>query len=119
MRHQSGRKKLNLKSAHRKSLIRNQTIHLISNGSLVSTKANVKAVQQFAEKIVTIARIGNDFNARRRVQALLPYSQSALIKLFKDIAPQYINRPGGYTRVISLGRRMSDTAPIARLEWVN
>ncbi len=118
MNHQNGRKKLNLKSAHRKALLRNQVIHLIENGHLVSTKPRVKQVQRLAEKLVTIARVGNNFNARRRVLSLLPYKQSAILKLFNEIAPQYTERPGGYTRVTPMGKRQSDTAPIARLDWV-
>lgn len=118
MMHQNGRRKLNLKSSHRTSLLRNQTIHLITFGHLTTTKARAKEVKRFAEKLVTIAREGNNFNARRRVQAILPYKKEAVIKLFTEIAPRYVERPGGYTRVINLGRRQSDTAPIARLEWV-
>ena len=118
MKHQNGRKKLNLKSSHRRSLLRNQTIHLITYGHLTTTKAGAKEVQRFAEKLVTIARVGNHFNARRRAKAILPYKDSALVKLFKEIAPKYIDRPGGYTRLIPMGRRVSDTAPISRLEWV-
>lgn len=118
MEHQNGRKKLNLKSSHRKSLIRNQAIHLITYGHLITTKARVKVVRSFIEKAVTIARKGNDFNSRRRVHALLPYKKEAVIKLFMEIAPRYVSRPGGYTRIIPLGQRASDTATIARLEWV-
>ncbi len=118
MKHQNGRKKLNKKPPHRRAMLRNQVIHLITYGHLVSTKARVKQVQRLAEKVVTIARQGNTFNARRRVYALCPYKKEAIIKLFKEIAPGYVNRPGGYTRVISLGKRISDTASIARLEWV-
>jgi large subunit ribosomal protein L17 len=118
MIHQSGRKKLNLKPPHRRALIRNQIITLITHGSLTSTKARVKEVRRHAEKLVTLAREGNTFNARRRAKALLPYKEEALVKLFKEIAPRYVHRPGGYTRVIPLGRRASDTAEIARLEWV-
>jgi large subunit ribosomal protein L17 len=118
MLHQSGKRKLNLKGPHRKALLRNQVIHLIEYNCLVSTKTQIKAVQQFAEKIVTLARKGEDFNTWRRVKAILPYKDAALKKLFKEIAPKYITRPGGYTRVISLGRRPSDTAQVARLEWV-
>lgn len=118
MKHQIGRAKLNKKPAHRRSLIRNQAIHLIMNGQLISTKPRVKEVQRFTEKLVTIARVGNHFNARRRVQQLLPYKTEAVVKLFTDIAPKYVSRPGGYTRVISLGKRISDTAPVAKLEWV-
>jgi large subunit ribosomal protein L17 len=118
MKHQSGKRKLNLKPSHKKSLVRNQVIHLISYGHLVSTKATVKEVQRYAEKLVTIAKDGNNFNARRRAKSMLPYKDEALIKLFTEIAPNYTSRPGGYTRVINMGRRMSDTAYIARLEWV-
>jgi len=118
MNHQNGRKKLNLNAAHRRALIRNQTIMFITEGSLVSTKARVKEVRRFAEKLVTLAREGNNFNARRRAKALLPYKEEALVKLFTDIAPRYINRPGGYTRIIPLARRISDTAEVAKLEWV-
>src|SRR5882757_6707742 len=118
MVHQNGRKKLNLKPAHKKALLRNQAIHLIKYGHLVTTKARVKETRRLVERVVTIARDGNTFNARRRVHALLPYDVDAVIKLFKDIAPQYVSRPGGYTRIIPLGKRMSDTATVARLEWV-
>lgn len=118
MKHQIGRKKLNLKSSHRKALLRNQVIHFITYGHLTTTKTTAKEVKRFAEKIVTIAREGKTFNARRRVKSLLPYKDEALNKLFNDIAPRYVDRPGGYTRLISLGQRISDTAHIARLEWV-
>lgn len=118
MRHQCARKKLNLKAPHRRSMLRNQVIHLITYGSLVTTKANAKEVKKLAEKVVTIARKGHTFNAHRRVQSLLPYNKEAVVKLFKEIAPEYVDRPGGYTRLIPLGQRVSDTATIAKLEWV-
>jgi large subunit ribosomal protein L17 len=117
-KHQNGRKKLNMKGAHRTAVLRNQVIHLITYGSLQSTKARVKEVQRFAEKLVTVARSGVDFNTLRRVRQELPYNMNAVNKLVKEIAPRYVERPGGYTRVILLGTRASDTAPIARLEWV-
>jgi large subunit ribosomal protein L17 len=118
MKHQLNKSKLNLKGSHKLALMRNQTIHLIMYGSLISTKARVKEVQRYAEKVVTIAREGNNFNARRRALSLLPFSEEALVKLFKEVAPKYVTRPGGYTRVIPMGKRASDTATIAKLEWV-
>lgn len=118
MKHQYGRKKLNKASPHRRAMLRNQVITLITFGHLVTTKARVKEVKRLAEKLVTIAREGNNFNTRRRAKAMLPYKEEALVKLFTDIAPRYVSRPGGYTRIIPLGRRTSDTAMIARLEWV-
>ena len=68
--------------------------------------------------MVTWAAKGNDFNARRRAKQILPYSEVALEKLFKELAPQYVTRPGGYTRILRLGRRPSDSANMARLQWV-
>ncbi len=118
MMHQNGIKKLNKRSSHRKALIRNQAITFILHGSLTTTKVRVKEVRRFVEKMVTLARTGNTFNARRRAKALLPYKEEALVKLFTEIAPCYVDRPGGYTRILSLGRRVSDTADMARLEWV-
>lgn len=85
---------------------------------MTTTKACAKEVSRFAEKLVTLARQGKTFNVHRRVEMLLPYKQEALAKLFDDIAPRYAMRPGGYTRLIKLGRRVSDTAEMARIEWV-
>ena len=118
MIHQNGRRKLNVKPAHKRALLRNQAIHLITYGHLVTTKARAKETQRFAERLITLAREGNHFNVIRRVKSLLPYKKEAITTLFKDIAPRYVNRPGGYTRIIPMGRRVSDTAVIARLEWV-
>jgi large subunit ribosomal protein L17 len=119
MMHQNGRKKLNVKSGHRKALLRNQVIHLITYGVLQTTKVRAKEVQRKAEKMVTIARDGYNFNTIRRLKSELPYNAAAVTKLIKEIAPKYVSRPGGYTRIIPLGARTSDTAPIARLEWVS
>lgn len=118
MIHQSGNVKLNLKSPHRRAFLRNQVIHLITYGSLTSTKANVKEVRRLAEKVVTEAKKGKHFNAIRKVKSLLPYKDEAVEKLFVEIAPKYVDRPGGYTRIINLGQRVSDTSHVARLEWV-
>ena len=117
MKHQIGKKKLNLRSPHRRALIRNQAIHFINYGCLQTTKARVKVVQQFTEKLITLARKGADFNTIRRVKQMIPYDNKAVKKLIQEIAPKYVDRPGGYTRVIPLGQRASDTATIARLEW--
>lgn len=118
MKHQVDRKKLNMAAPHRRACMRNWVIQLINNGSLTTTKVRIKEVRRLAEKVVTIARKGNEFNVRRRLKSLLPYDDIALEKLVNEIAPQYVNRPGGYTRILSLGRRVSDTADMARLEWV-
>jgi large subunit ribosomal protein L17 len=118
MRHRRLRGKLNVKPAHKRALVRNQVIHLITYGSLKTTKPQAREVQRLAEKDVTIARQGKDFNTIRRVKQMLPYKEDAIKSLFVDIAPRYKDRAGGYTRIVPLGTRLSDTAPIAKLMWV-
>ena len=118
MRHLSGKKKLNMKGSYRKAFLRNQVIHFINFGHITSTTATIKEVRRLAEKLVTVARDGNEFNARRKAQAMLPYSLESILKLFKEIAPQYVDRPGGYTRILPLGKRPSDTASMSLLQWV-
>jgi large subunit ribosomal protein L17 len=118
MMHQSGKSKLNVRPAHRKALVRNQVIHLVKYGFLHTTKARAKEVQRLAEKITTMAKEGSNFNTIRRIKQMLPYDEVIVRRIISEIAPKYLNRPGGYTRLINLGRRPSDTASIARLEWV-
>ena len=118
MIHQSGKKKLNLESKHRKALIRNQAIHFIKYGSLKTTLAKIKEVRRVVEKVVTIAKKGNHFNNRRKANAILPYDLETVEILFKTIAPKYSSRNGGYTRIFRLQQRVSDTAQIGKLLWV-
>jgi len=118
MIHQNKKKKLNLRYPHRISMLRNQVISLIENGKLITTEPSAKEARRLAEKVVTIAKKGNDFNSRRKAKALLPYKEEALVKLFTEIAPKYVNRAGGYTRVVKLPQRIGDTAPMSYVEWV-
>lgn len=118
MRHLNSRKKLNMKSSYRKAYLRNQVIHLINFGHITLSLVGAKEVRRLAEKIVTVARVGGDFNTRRKALQMLPYSEVALEKLFTEVAPKYVQRPGGYTRILRLGRRPSDTCSMARLQWV-
>lgn len=118
MKHQINKRKLNLKYPHRQSMLRNQVMHLITYGHLTTTTPSAQAAKIMAEKLVTIAREGKNFNAIRRVKAVLPYKDEVIEKLFTEIAPKYLNRQGGYTRTIKLPRRISDTAPMSRIEWV-
>lgn len=116
--HMSGRHRLNMRGDHRAAVLRNQVVSFILNGSLKTTKPRAKVVQQMVEKLVTVARKGKDFNTIRYLKQALPFKPEAVEKLVTEIAPKYVGRPGGYTRVFPLGRRPSDTAPIARLDWV-
>jgi len=116
--HQSGKKKLNMREDLRRSVLRNQAATFIKYGFLQSTRARVKEVQRMVEKLVTVAREKQDYNAIRRVRQALPYDLAVVKKLVYELAPKYAARPGGYTRVLLLGTRTSDTAKLARLEWV-
>ena len=86
MRHLSGKKKLNMKSSYRKAYMRNQVINLINYGHITVSLAGAKEIRRFAEKMVTLAAKGKDFNSIRRVKQLLPYSEIAIKKLFDDVS---------------------------------
>ena len=117
MRHRVQKKKLNRDMDHRKSLQRNLSRSLILNGSVETTLAKAKFVQPYIEKLVTKAKRGNDFTNLNRVHARLR-STEALRILFSDVSKTFTTRKGGYTRIVKLGYRKGDHAPMARLEWV-
>lgn len=116
MRHRKKGRQLNVSPSHRKAMLRNMAIALIENESISATDARVKEVRPFFEKMVTLAKRG-DLHARRRALSLLPNKQ-AVAKLFTTIAPRFVDRNGGYTRIIKIGRREGDGAQISLIELV-
>jgi len=117
MRHQKKTVKLGLTAAHRKALLANQVCSLIEHQRIKTTLAKAKAVRPLAEKMVTLGKKGS-LHARRTALAVLR-QKGAVKKLFEDIAPRSASRNGGYTRIVKLGARKSDSAPIAFIEWVD
>jgi large subunit ribosomal protein L17 len=117
MRHQKKTIKLGRKAGHRKALLANQVCSLIEHQRIRTTLAKAKAVRPLAEKMVTLGKKGS-IHARRTAFAVLR-QKDAVKKLFDDIAPRSAERNGGYTRIIKLGQRKSDAAPVAYLEWVD
>jgi large subunit ribosomal protein L17 len=117
MRHQRSGKKLGRDSAHRKALYANLTASLIEHGRIRTTETKAKAVRPIAEKMITLGRDGS-IHARRQALAYLR-TQEIVHKLFSEVAPRFRDRPGGYTRVIKLGPRQGDAAPMAYLELVD
>jgi large subunit ribosomal protein L17 len=117
MRHQKKTIKLGRKAEHRRALLANQVCSLIEHHRIKTTLAKAKAVRPLAEKMVTLGKKGS-IHARRTAFAVLR-QKDAVKKLFDDIAPRSAERNGGYTRIIKLGQRKSDAAPIAYLEWVD
>ena len=117
MRHQKKTIKLGRTAEHRKALLANQVCSLIEHQRIKTTLAKAKAVRPLAEKMVTLGKKGS-IHARRTALATLR-QKNAVKKLFNDIAPRSINRNGGYTRVVKLGQRKSDSASMAFIEWVD
>jgi large subunit ribosomal protein L17 len=102
--------------AHQKAMLGNLVASLIAAESLVTTEAKAKTMRPVAEKCITAARKGG-VHEHRQVVALIRDKDMAH-KLFAEIAPRYADRPGGYTRILKLGPRPGDNAPMARIELV-
>ena len=118
MRHQKTRHKLSRDSAHRKALLANLCVEVIDHERIKTTEAKAKAVKPELEKLITLARKG-DLHARRQAISILQHPDKGVIyKLFEEIAPRYTERPGGYTRILKLGPRSSDSTEMVYLELV-
>jgi len=116
MRHQKQGRKLSRRKEHRVSMLANLASSLIVNGRVKTTDAKAKEVRPFIERMVTFARRG-DLHARRIVLSRLR-DASAVKKLFDEIGPRYVQRAGGYTRILKLGFRHGDNAPVSLIEFV-
>src|ERR1700754_1273371 len=109
MRHQRQRYQLSRSASHRKALLMNLSKEVIEHERIKTTEAKAKAVKPELEKLITLAKRG-DLHARRQAISTLQHPQKAVIyKLFDEIAPRYSERPGGYTRILKLGPRASDS----------
>ena len=117
MRHQRAGKKLGRDSAHRKAMYANLAASLIEHGRIKTTEAKAKAVRPYVERLVTLGKRG-DLAARRNAIAQLR-DKWIVNELFEFVAPRFEDRPGGYTRVVKLGPRQGDAAPMAYLEFVD
>src|SRR6266566_5276994 len=117
MRHQKKTIKLGRTAEHRKALLANQVCSLIEHQRIKTTLAKAKAVRPLAERMVTLGKSGS-IHARRTALATLR-QKNVVKKLFDDIAPRSAERNGGYTRIVKLGQRRSDSAPMAFIEWVD
>lgn len=118
MRHQKKTVKLGRTASHRDALLANQVVSLIEHSRIKTTLAKAKAVRPFAERILTLGKKGT-LHARRTALAYLNHNEAAVRKLFSEVAPRSAGRNGGYTRIIKLGYRRGDAAPLAFLEWVD
>jgi large subunit ribosomal protein L17 len=117
VRHQRKGRKLGRDSAHRKALYANLAGAVIEHGRIRTTEAKAKEVRPVVEKMITLGKRG-DLHAHRQAVAFLR-SKSIAHTLFAEVAPRFADRPGGYTRVVKLGPRQGDAAPMAYLELVD
>lgn len=116
MRHRSKKKILGRERAPRRSLYRQLAINLILHGRITTTVAKAKALKPFAEKLITTGK-RNTLAQRRSLMGALS-NEAAVKKILTELAPKFSNRPGGYTRVVKLGRRQGDASPTALIEFV-
>jgi len=117
MRHRSKTAKLKRNASHRKALLSNLACSLIEHGRIKTTLGKAKALRPVAEKLVTLAK-RDDLHSRRLAIAYL-HQKDIVKKLFAEVAPASKDRQGGYCRITKLGARMSDSAPMAFIEWVD
>lgn len=117
MRHRKAGNRLSRVSAHRKALVRNMVTSLLEHERIVTTTPKAKEVRRVADKMITLAKRG-DLHARRQALALIQ-DKNVVAKLFTELREEYMERNGGYTRIIRTGNRIGDAAPMAILELVN
>ena len=117
MRHGKQRNKLSRDSAHRRALLRNLCREVIEHERIETSQAKAKAVKPKVEKLITLGKRG-DLHARRQALSELGQDKFLVHKLFEEVAPRYAERPGGYTRIVKLGPRRSDSTEMVFLELV-
>jgi len=116
MRHNSAGRRLGRTTSHRIAMFRNMVTSFLQHEKITTTDAKAKELRSIAEKMITLGKKG-DLHATRQAAAYIR-DKKVVTKLFTEIAPRYTERPGGYTRIIKLGIRPGDTAPISVLELV-
>lgn len=118
MRHRKRGRSLNRKASHRKALLMNLAKSLVQYEMIQTTDAKAKELRRYADKLITLGKRG-DLHARRQAISKLG-DRDLVAKIFDDLAQrdELANREGGYTRVIKLGNRQGDNAPISRISWV-
>ena len=116
MRHRISGRRLSRPSGHRVMMYRNQVTDLLRYGKIVTTEAKAKEVRGLAEKMITACKAGT-LHSRRQALAFIT-DEKVVARVFDELVPRYAQRPGGYTRIVKLGPRHGDNAPMAQLELV-
>ena len=117
MRHGNGLRKLNRTSAHRQAMLRNMMNSLIAHEAIKTTVPKAKELRRVVEPMITLAK--KDSVANRRLAFARLRDDASVSKLFTELGPRYQSRPGGYTRILKMGFRVGDNAPMAFVELVD
>ena len=117
MRHGNGLRKLNRTSAHRQAMLRNMMNSLIAHEAIKTTVPKAKELRRVVEPMITLAK--KDSVANRRLAFARLRDDASVSKLFGELGPRYQSRPGGYTRILKMGFRVGDNAPMAYVELVD
>ena len=117
MRHGNGLRKLNRTSAHRQAMLQNMMNSLIEHEAIKTTLPKAKELRRVVEPMITLAR--QDTVANRRLAFSRLRNRDSVTKLFNDLGPRFKTRPGGYTRILKMGFRVGDNAPMAYVELVD
>jgi len=117
MRHRKAGKRLGRTASHKKAMIRNMVTSLLEHERIVTTVPKAKEVRRFADRMITLGKRG-DLHARRQALSFIQ-DKDVVAKLFDTLKEEYMERNGGYTRIIRTGTRQGDAADMAILELVN
>jgi large subunit ribosomal protein L17 len=117
MRHRNGLRKLNRTSAHRQAMLRNMCNSLITHEAIKTTVPKAKELRRVVEPLITLAKEATLANRRLAFNRLR--DRDIVTKLFNELGPRYKARPGGYTRILKMGFRVGDNAPMAFVELVD
>ncbi len=117
MRHRHGLRKLNRTSSHRLAMLRNMTVSLLRHEAIKTTLPKAKELRRVVEPIITLGKVDSLANKRLAFSRLR--DREIVLKLFADIGPRYKARNGGYLRILKMGFRVGDNAPMAYVELVD
>ncbi len=117
MRHRNGLRKLNRTSEHRKAMLRNMCVSLLQHEAIKTTVPKAKELRRVVEPLITLAKVSTLANRRLAFDRLR--DRDIVSKLFNELGPRYNARPGGYTRILKMGFRVGDNAPMAYVELVD
>ncbi len=116
MRHRNSVAKLNRTAAHRRALLKNLATSLIENERVITTVAKAKVLRPYAERLITLGK-RDTLHSRRQAMRWI-HGRPTAKKLFEELAPRYRTRAGGYTRIVKIGSRAGDAAPMAMIQFL-